>query len=198
MQEYQAFPVDRRLEIINLARQPGAVASQSSTYGYEEGDILDAGIPVASRAIDGNTNGDYYNNSTSHTTYETAPWWKVDLLGEDVISSPFYAITNVKVYNRADSNQQRILNSKVQLQDTNGNILSEQTIPSEVKNVYDLDFGTFVGQVRYVKVQKLAADPPVPLHLAEVEVYGQEVAAPTESVSYKEQCRFEKPSLLLF
>ena len=191
MQEYQAFPVDRRLEIINLARQPGTVASQSSTYSNA---IF--GDAVASRAIDGNTDGDIFNGSTTHTQGSDAilgmNWWKVDLLGNnDVNPSPFYAITNVKVYNRVDCCGERILNSTVQLQDTNENILSELALPSEVNAVYDLDFGTFVDQVRYVKVQKVTTGI---LNMAEVEVYGQ-VVAPPSSVPSSQPSASGEPSL---
>lgn len=68
----------------NVAR--GGKATQSSTdYGGEPG-----------RAIDGNTNGDYFGaNSTTHTKVEANPWWEVDL-GADK------PIDRIAVWNRTD------------------------------------------------------------------------------------------------
>jgi hypothetical protein len=47
----------------------------------------------ASRAVDGNKNRNYKNNSCTHTYEETTPWWRVDL--EQRI-----AVTQVKIVNR--------------------------------------------------------------------------------------------------
>lgn len=160
------------MEDTNLALQAnGAVASQSSTYVCFNNDIS-----FASRAIDGNTDGDYFNGSVTHTNADQPSWWRVDLLGPDYVGpGPFYAITSVKVYNRVDNNNGgRILNTEVQLQDASEKILDKQELPDEVKDVYELDFEGFVGQVRYVKVQKTDTNF---LSLAEVEVYGQVVTS---------------------
>ena len=51
---------------------PHGKASQSSTYNHVSN-------PVAGRAIDGNTNGDFGVESTTHTNNETDPWWELDL-----------------------------------------------------------------------------------------------------------------------
>lgn len=63
-------------------------ATQSSTaYGGE-----------AKRAIDGNTEGDFYKaQSVSHTNAEKDPWWEVDL-GSSV------DIEHIAIWNRTDSN----------------------------------------------------------------------------------------------
>ena len=60
-------------------------ASQSSVDN--EGD--------ASRAVDGNTDGVYANNSVTHTKLEQSPWWEVDL-GSEV------AIDQINVFSRAE------------------------------------------------------------------------------------------------
>lgn len=66
---------------------PKGMASQSTTYA-------DA---AASRAIDGNTNGDYSGQSVSHTAAEASdPWWEVDL-GESA------ALERIVVWNRTDA-----------------------------------------------------------------------------------------------
>lgn len=52
----------------------------------------------ASRAVDGNTDGNFWNNSVTHTsdtTADPAPWWQVDL-------GATLPIRTVNVYNRTD------------------------------------------------------------------------------------------------
>ena len=49
---------------------------------------------VPGRAVDGNTDGDYGNNSVTHTETSSNPWWEVDL-GRTV------HIEKIKVYNRS-------------------------------------------------------------------------------------------------
>ncbi|GIG62469.1 hypothetical protein Lfu02_68410 [Longispora fulva] len=63
----------------------GAVATQSST-GYGG---------VAARAVDGNTNGVYANNSVTHTNSEAQAWWAADL-------NKGYGIRDVTLWNRTD------------------------------------------------------------------------------------------------
>ncbi len=60
-------------------------ATQSSTaYGG-----------VASRGVDGNTSGEWSNNSVTHTASDMNAWWQVDL-GED------YQVSSIQVWNRTD------------------------------------------------------------------------------------------------
>ncbi len=55
------------------------------------------------RAIDGNTDGHYFNaKSTTHTHQEKDPWWEVDL-------GKSYAIERIVVHNRTDGNLQERL-----------------------------------------------------------------------------------------
>ena len=68
---------------INIA--PKGLASQKSTKG-------DA---VASRANDGNTDGEYVKGSVSHTGESDNPWWEVDLKSAQPIE-------RIVVWNRAD------------------------------------------------------------------------------------------------
>ena len=80
----------------NIART--GKASQSSTdYGGEP-----------QRAIDGNTNGDYFAaSSTTHTKQENSPWWEVDLDSERPID-------RIVVWNRTDGDVgSRLANFKV-------------------------------------------------------------------------------------
>ncbi len=67
-------------------------AIQSSTY--EDG--------VASRAIDGNFNGVWEDDSVTHTNSQLHAWWQLDM-GE------VYDINAIKLYNRTDCRGERLL-----------------------------------------------------------------------------------------
>jgi MYXO-CTERM domain-containing protein len=71
----------------------GGVASQSSTLASVGND----GLPqVAERAIDGDTNGDWYSGKITHTDLEPSPWWQVTLgHGANPVDS-------INVWNRTD------------------------------------------------------------------------------------------------
>ncbi|XP_042187630.1 fucolectin-like [Callorhinchus milii] len=90
------LPGHRKLKTENVARR--GIASQSTTnWGGK-----------AERAIDGNRNGFYHNNSCSHTNTDPMPWWQVDLLHcEQIIS--------VKLYNRIDCCSKRLLGAQVRV-----------------------------------------------------------------------------------
>jgi hypothetical protein len=66
---------------------------------------------LASRAVDGDTNGAYFNNSLSHTDLATHNWWQVDLGA----SAP---IGTVNVWNRTDCCPERLDDFWVFVSDT--------------------------------------------------------------------------------
>jgi hypothetical protein len=84
---------------VNVAKNQSATAS-SEIYGG-----------VATRAVDGNPDGDYNNGSVTHTQESVNPWWEVDL-GQAV------AIEKILVYNRA-GNSDRLAGFTLQLLDGN-------------------------------------------------------------------------------
>lgn len=89
----------------NIAVQ-GTATQSSTAYG---------GPPK--RAIDGNTNGDYYaTNSTTHTSVEVRPWWELKLKAETPIDS-------IAIWNRTDSSPQRMDNIKVSLLDAKRHVV---------------------------------------------------------------------------
>ena len=88
-------------------------ASQSSTAGYSAN-------PYASRAIDGNTDGDFNNGkSTTHTNPEKSPWWEVDL-GEE------RGLNQVVIWNR-DGLQDRLDGFKLSVLDVDRETVWEKT-----------------------------------------------------------------------
>jgi len=75
-------------------------------------------------AIDGNTDGDYAKNSVSHTASADAPWWEVDLGGEQ-------AIDRVVLWNRTDAGtEERMRNFRVV-------VLNEKHEPIWTKDMVD-------------------------------------------------------------
>ncbi|MBL8037702.1 MAG: discoidin domain-containing protein [Nitrospira sp.] len=96
-------------EATNIAQQ--GKATQSST----------AGGALAERAIDGNTNGDYFAHSVSSTSSEGNSWWELDLGKERRVSS-------VVLYNRADCCRDRIAPARIQLLTTGRDVVWEHVI----------------------------------------------------------------------
>src|SRR5262249_21706644 len=58
---------------------------------------------TAERAVDGNTNGDFFEGSVTHTEFENNPLWEVDLGSQ-------YIITGFEVWNRTDCCAERLQN----------------------------------------------------------------------------------------
>jgi hypothetical protein len=62
---------------------------------------------IASRAVDGNTNGNFWNNSVTHTSgTEENPWWILDL--GSGIATFGTAIDKIVIYNRTDCCAERL------------------------------------------------------------------------------------------
>ena len=133
----------------------GQIATQSST----------AYSGVASRAVDGNTNGLYRNNSVTHTSGGASDaWWIVDL-GSDI------EIAEIRVYNRTDSC------CIARLNDAQVEII-EEDVKVEWINHAEYTQTDLIGPStgRYVTVSHPTSDA---LSLAEVQVidiYGNNVA----------------------
>ncbi len=131
---------------------------------------------VASRAVDGNTDGNYNNGSVTHTESNFHAWWMVDL-------NSSYFIDTISIYNRTDTAQDRLSDFWV--------FISNQPFAStnlsatlDDPNVHHYFVGGTVNPMttinvahwgRYVRVQLSDTDY---LSLAEVVVMGQS-ATPT-------------------
>jgi len=128
-------------------------ASQSST--------VSGGAPE--RAVDGNTDGVYNNNSVTHTNADALAWWQVDL-------GAVTDIGEVIIYNRTDCCSDRLSNFDVRI--------SNDGINWQIRSIYFEAAPTrTTHQVqasgRYVRVQQLGTNY---LSLAEVQVTPRNLA----------------------
>ena len=125
----------------------------------------------ASRAVDGNPNGQYFSGSVTHTNTAFQTWWQVDLAAQSSVES-------VIIHNRTDCCTGRLANFYVLLStEPFGNrslneLLSDSSIQSRFESnlsasSVEIDFNNAQG--RYVRVQLTNTNP---LSLAEVEVMG--------------------------
>ena len=125
----------------------------------------------ASRAVDGNPNGQYFNGSVTHTNTAFQTWWQVDLAAQSLIES-------VVIHNRTDCCTSRLANFYVLLSAepfgsrSLNELLSDSSIQSRFESnlsasSIEVDFNNAQG--RYVRVQLTNTNP---LSLAEVEVMG--------------------------
>ncbi|MEU7895914.1 alpha-L-fucosidase [Nonomuraea sp. NPDC049152] len=146
----------------------GKPAVQKST-GYDA---------PASRAVDGNTDGNWGAGTTTHTAEpETQAWWQVDL-------GASAALDSVDVWNRLDCCADRLKDFWVMASDqpftsddldqartapgvTAVHVSAQAGSPSKIK----LPDGT---RGRHVRIQ--LASPSNPLSLAEIQVRGQDLA----------------------
>ena len=139
-------------------------ATQSSTY--------QPGFTDASKAVDGNTDGNFWDGSVSHTNQDANAWWEVDLGASANVSS-------IVVWNRTDCCGDRLSDYWVFVSDTPfaptdtpatlqsraGTYSSHQTVQPSPSSTISIAG----AQGRYVRVQLSGTNY---LSLAEVQVYG--------------------------
>lgn len=91
---------------------PTGKAQQSSTgYGGE-----------AKRAIDGNRDGNYDNNSVTHNNQEKSPWWELDL------GSP-QAVEAIEIWNRTGPGmRERLDGFRISLLDADKKVVFSETV----------------------------------------------------------------------
>ncbi len=145
----------------NLSLKPTASATQSSTQLGAE----------ASRAIDGNTNGDFFGgNSVTLTNWETNAWWELDL---GLVSN----IESINIYNREDCCQQFLSNYYILISDApfSSTNLNETLNQAGVSSFLQSDQAGLPSAIdidvvgRFVRIQLVGTSF---LGLTEVEVIG--------------------------
>lgn len=118
---------------------------------------------VASRAVDGDTNGNWAGGSVTHTNAsDDDHWWQVDLGSSQ-------SIGDIVIYNRTNSCcTSRLSDFTVIVLDGNGNTSFSQFVSSLSSSSITIDAGSNSG--RYIRIEK-GGDA---LSLAEVEVFAGE------------------------
>lgn len=140
-------------------------ATQSSDLGGQTG----AGL-----AVDGNTDGNFFDQSVSSTGSDVNAWWGVDLGSSQ-------QVRQISVFNRTDCCSTRLNNYWVFVSDSPFDTTLTPTQQAQVSGVWSvhqtgtaglptqISVATATGSGRYVMVQ---LDGTGYLSLAEVEVYG--------------------------
>jgi hypothetical protein len=128
---------------------------------------------VAASAVDGNTDGNFFDGSVTATNLDANAWWQVDLGASASISS-------VVVWNRTDCCASRLSNFWVFVSDTpfapNDTVDTLRNRPGTFGNSGSLTpnppatITTLGAQGRYIRVQLAGTNY---LSLAEVQVFGQ-------------------------
>src|SRR5882672_11399360 len=181
-----------------------AAASPQKEYGYRNGQLLitaEAAVgssvnlalnkpatqistystAVAGLAVDGNTNGNYWSGSVTHTVTGTQDWWQVDL-------GSSCSLQTIKLWNRTDCCGERLSNFYVFVSDQpfTSYDLTTTLNQSGVSNFYAAGQGGTPTAIsvnrtaRYVRVQ--LASSGAALSLAEVEVMGSTI--PTANINW--------------
>jgi uncharacterized protein DUF1566/F5/8 type C domain-containing protein len=147
---------------VNLALD--GFATQSSTYTWQT-----VGASDACRAIDGDTDGDWYQRSVSHTAVgDPDPWWQVELAE----TSP---ISRIVLWNRTDGAWgARLSNFRVTvLDDSHQEVFAKTFFPdgkSSFANSLPIDLPSMTkGRTVRITLGPNSADLRI-LALAEVEV----------------------------
>ena len=153
--ENSSVPSIDPLENIALGKR----VSQSST-AYDG---------FASKAVDGNTNGNFGNQSVTHTDFQSKPWWQVDLDSEETIRQ-------INIYNRTDTASERLSNFHVILLDSFGNEIDRKRISSLTDTFAQIAID--YKKARYVRIELEGNNA---LSLAEVQVLR------AENIAWKKQ-----------
>lgn len=163
------FTLPARAGLINVAL--GGTASQiDSPYAADP-------IPgLASKAIDGNTNGVWDNNSLTHTDIHLGSWWQLDL-------GRTYSISEIDIWNRTDYGPGRLSNFRVTIFDSSWvEVWGQDYFAAGGYPAPELTItlpGSTSGQ--FVKVQLNGTNY---LTLAEVQVLGEEGSAVPEPATW--------------
>jgi RHS repeat-associated protein len=153
--------VSAQVPSTNLAQ--GKTATQSSTLSGYSND-------GPGSAVDGNTDGNFWDNSVTHTNYDTNAWWQVDLGSSQWVST-------INIWNRTDCCSDRLTDywvfvsdqpflatdTPATLQSRVGTWSSHQTTAPNPSTAI-----TVGAEGRYVRVQLSGTNN---LSLAEVQVW---------------------------
>ena len=144
------------------------------------------------KAVDGKTNGDYWDDSVTHTANNPQEWWQVDL-------GDVYDIDTIRVYNRTDCCSERLSNFAV--------MVASEPFPTQKdlskalpQSTWSQKFSGTAGvkeefrvksSGRYVRIQLAGTNY---LSLAEVEVFGTPAQTPVVTPTEPETGEVTNPT----
>lgn len=141
--------------------QPSAEPMENITLGKQVTQSSTAFEGDARRAVDGNTNSSYSQQSITHTKFENQPWWEVDLGRTEQVGL-------VRLHNRGDGElSKRLSDFDVILYDEKGKEVARQYVAKLDGTSLDVQLNGKLG--RRVRVQLRKNNQA--LSLAEVEVF---------------------------
>lgn len=112
-----------RDRILSLAEVQVFSGRQNIALGGDVSQSSTDFLGDAARAVDGNTDGDFFkSNSVTHTRQESDPWWEVKLSAES-------SIDRIVIWNRTLGVENRLQGVMVQLLDMNHQVIWEQKLP---------------------------------------------------------------------
>ncbi len=146
---------------------PAGTASQSTVYSFDPS-------AVATRAIDGNSSGSWWDDSVMHTDNELDSWWQVDFSGQ------LFEMTEIRIFPRTDCCTARNSNLRVSVFQGAVEVWGQDlyTVSGELDptgEVLTLPASTFGDRVR-IQYLGYNLDGTGWMHLAEVEIDGFDVS----------------------
>ena len=139
-------------EEINVAVNGTATASSECCGG------------VASRIIDGNTDGNWGGASVSHTGAENNPSFLIELAADEVVG-------RLELWNRTDCCGDRTRDMVFTLLDASQNVLWTHQYPGQAPNPLAINLPSGISGVRFAKVERFYPEGTVEhLNLAEYKV----------------------------
>jgi hypothetical protein len=128
--------------------------------------------PLASLAIDQNTEGDFDNESVTRTESEYQPWWRLDLKAPVDISE-------IRIWGRTDASQSLLSNYDLTVLDGNGQVVWTSYQADYPDPMVSLNTGSVTGQVVMLQLRDSGV-----LSIAEVEVFGTVPSREVEAIAH--------------
>jgi hypothetical protein len=117
-------------------------------------------LPIVFRHRDGNIDGNFWNDSVTHTEFQFQPWWEADL-GAD------YNVAFVDVYNRTDCCGERLSNFNVWITKDGSTSSTGLNTPGQAGSPTRVEIN---APARFVRIQLVGTDF---LSLGEVVIWTQ-------------------------
>lgn len=157
VEDIQTIYDDEKLKVTHTSQDNLALNKPTSQSSVSNGG-------VSSRAVDGNVDGVYNNNSITHTE-DGAPeesWWRVDLQDANE-----YDVTSIRIFNRTDCCRSRLQGAEVYIGNVDSTNPDDYNLVKTLNDKHTQLLTQNLGSARYIMIRKIGV-----LSLAEVRVFG--------------------------